>query len=334
MDRTERFHIIDQMLNQRQVVTRQQFLDVLEVSPATFKRDLEYLRDRLGAPIVWDAARRGYCYQAGMQGDGQPGQSWQLPGLWFNTGEMQALLTMNAWLENLQPGMLSEHIKPLQARIRGLLDQGDHSVEEITRRIRILTQSRIARDSEFFQLVSQALLSRQRLLIRHFNRASGVTSEREISPQRLTYYRDNWYLDSWCHQREAIRSFAVDALQQVEVLPRPAIDRTEQELDRELASGYGIFSGASVQQAQLRFTPARARWVAQEQWHPQQQAYFDEQGYYCLTVPYSQQPELLMDILKHGAEVEVLAPAALRQQVRERIVEMVAVYEKDEEPGA
>ena len=321
MDRTERFHVIDQMLTSQQAVTRQQFLDTLEISPATFKRDLEYMRDRLGAPIEWDAKLRGYRYKhAGTD------QEWQLPGLWFNTGEMQALLTMNAWLENLQPGILSNHIKPLQARIRGLLDQGDHSVEEITRRIRILTQARRSEGNEFFELVSQALLSRQRLRIRHFNRASGQSSEREISPQRLTFYRDNWYLDSWCHQRKAIRSFAVDALQQVEVLPKKAIDKSERTLDRELASGYGIFSGAKTHQAKLRFSPQRARWVAQEQWHPAQQSHFDEQGYFHLMIPYSQQTELVMDILKHGAEVEVLSPPALRASVAETIRQMNNIY--------
>jgi len=324
MDRTERFHIIDQMLSTQRVVARQQFLDMLEISRATFTRDLEYLRDRLGAPIVWDARLRGYRYESDEQRE-----SWQLPGLWFNTGEIQALLTMNAWLDNLQPGILFEHIKPLQARIRGLLDQSDHSVAEITRRIRILTQSRQASGGSFFELVSQALLSRKRLLIRHFNRASGQTTEREISPQRLTFYRDNWYLDSWCHQRKAIRSFAVDALQQVQVLPKQALERSDTMLDRELASGYGIFSGAKTQRAELRFSPARARWVAQEQWHPEQHSHFDEQGYFHLSVPYSQTPELIMDILKHADEVEVLAPASLRQQVRQTIRSMMSCYEDD-----
>ena len=91
MDRTERFHLIDQMLCNQRVVNRAQFLETLEVSPATFKRDLEYLRDRLMAPIVWDRERRGYCYQQ-TDGDTQ----FQLPGLWFNTSEIQALLSMDS----------------------------------------------------------------------------------------------------------------------------------------------------------------------------------------------------------------------------------------------
>jgi predicted DNA-binding transcriptional regulator YafY len=322
MDRTERFHLIDQMLSSARQVTRQQFLDALEISPATFKRDLEYLRDRLGAPIVWDREQRAYCYQQ------QPGDNsnYQLPGLWFNTGEIQALLTMNAWLQNLQPGLLSEHIQPLQARIRALLDQGDHSVDEITRRIRILSQARLIQGENHFQILSQALLNRRQIQITHFNRRAGLSSDRVVSPQRLTFYRDNWYLDSWCHQREAIRSFAVDAISEVKVLTDSALELEEALLDKELGSGYGIFSGASVVWAELRFSPERSRWVAQEQWHPQQRSHFDDDGHYYLSLPYSQEPELLMDILKHGADVEVLKPDSLRQKLKSVIAEMATQY--------
>jgi len=322
MDRTERFHLIDQMLSNKGLVSRPQFLQALEISPATFKRDLEYLRDRLGAPIIWDRERRGYCYQKTTSAS----KPYQLPGLWFNTGEIQALLTMNAWLENLQPGILSEHIQPLQARIRGLLDQGDHSVDEITRRIKILTQARKVYRQDFFQLISQALLIRKRLLIRHFNRQTVTVSEREISPQRLTFYRDNWYLDSWCHVRKAIRSFSIDALQQVEIQPVKALDVSDKMLDKELASGYGIFSGAKTRQAELRFSPQRARWVAQEQWHPEQKSRFDDEGYYYLLFPYSQEPELLMDILKYGADVKVLHPQSLKSSLISIIRSMHSLY--------
>jgi predicted DNA-binding transcriptional regulator YafY len=308
------------MLNNARVVTRAQFLDALEVSPATFKRDLEYLRDRLGAPIVWDRERGGYCYEQGAD------DSYQLPGLWFNTGEIQALLTMQAWLDNLQPGLLSGHIAPLQARIRALLDRGDHSVEEITRRIRILSQARLGRNENAFQTISQALLNRRRLRISHLNRRDGTVLERDISPQRLTFYRDNWYLDSWCHLRKAIRSFAVDAIERVEVLTENAREVAATKLERELGSGYGIFSGSKTRTAKLRFSPERARWVAQEQWHPEQHGEFDADGYYLLSLPYSQETELVMDILRYGDEVEVLGPAALRSRVGETIQAMQRVY--------
>ncbi len=321
MDRTERFHLIDQLLANRRVVTRTQFLDALEVSPATFKRDLEYLRDRLNAPIVWDREQRGYRYE---QTEG--GEQFQLPGLWFNTSEIQALLSMDALLANLQPGVLSSHIEPLRSRIRMLLDEGDHSVDEISRRIRVMPQAAKAYRSENFQALCQALLSRMRVDMTYYSRPSDSSSERQVSPQRLIYYRDNWYLDAWCHLRDGLRSFSIDAIQRLEIVPEAAREVDEATLNRELESGYGIFSGADTREAVLRFGPEIARWVSRETWHPDQRSEYDDDGHYVLRVPYSQDTELVMDILRYGAGVEVLAPADLRARVVERIGEMRKLY--------
>ncbi|MCP4766900.1 MAG: WYL domain-containing protein [Gammaproteobacteria bacterium] len=321
MDRTERFHLIDQMLCNRRIVTRAQFLQALEVSPATFKRDLEYLRDRLAAPIVWDPELRGYRYEAGAALE-----QFQLPGLWFNTSEIQALLSMDALLANLQPGVLTKHIEPLRSRIRMLLDDGDHSADEISQRIRIVPLAAKAYRSEHFQDLCQALLSRRRVDIDYYSRPGDSRSERRVSPQRLIYYRDNWYLDAWCHLRQGLRSFAIDAIKALQISSETAIEIDEAELNRELESGYGIFSGAATHTAVLRFKPQIARWVSRETWHPQQQAEYDKEGCYLLRIPYSQDTELVMDILKYGDEVEVLEPSGLRERVQRRIEAMHLLY--------
>ncbi len=321
MDRTERFHIIDQLLNQQRSVTKPQFLETLEVSLATFKRDLEYMRDRLGAPIVWQREINAYVYD--RSGDEQ---NFQLPGLWFNTAEIHALMTMDALLENLQQGLLSQHIKPLRVRIKALLDQGDYDVDEIGKRIRVLTVAAKTYKSEYFQVLNQAVFGRKRLLVKHYNRQSDKVTQRELSPQRLTFYKDNWYLDSWCHLRKALRSFSIDAIQHVSLLAQPAKEVTSAELDKQLSSGYGIFSGSKTEMALLKFTPQRARWVSREQWHPEQKTYFDKEGFYYLEIPYSQPTELVMDVLKFGADVEVLKPKALRQKMQFEVNRLSILY--------
>jgi predicted DNA-binding transcriptional regulator YafY len=289
------------------------FLEELGVSRAPFKRDLEYLRDRLNAPIVWDRERGGYCFGPG---EAQVRQ-YELPGLWFNATEIHALLSMQHLLQNLQPGLLGAHVAPLLARIRALLEEGDHAPEEVERRIRILHVGARGGAPKHFEAVSSAVLSRKRLAIIHYSRGNDRVTEREVSPQRLVFYRDNWYLDAWCHLRKGLRSFALDAVRQALVVDRAARVVSERTLDDHLASGYGIFSGAHTQVARLRFTPERARWVADEVWHPEQQGRYDEQGYWLLEFPFSDPRELGQDILRHGAQVEVLSPASLRRRVRE-----------------
>ena len=239
MDRTERFYRIDQMLNDRRVVPVGDFLRVLEVSRATFKRDLEYMRDRLNAPIVWDRELGGYRFE---KEDTQSGH-YALPGLWFNASEIHALLSMQQLLNSVQPGLLEPHIEPLLSRITSLLDGEEQLSDEVQRRIKVLHMAARNIPNEHFQQVSTALLSRRRIKIRHYNRERDEESEREVSPQRLVHYRDNWYLDAYCHLRKALRSFSLDGLRHAEVLEAASRDVGEDVLNSELGSGYGIFAG-------------------------------------------------------------------------------------------
>ena len=311
MDRTERFYKMMGLLKAHKAVTRETFLGTLEVSPATFKRDLSYLCDRLNAPILWDRELNGYR----LNRDDPRAATFELPGLWFNASEAHALLTIEALLDNLQPGLLTTHIAPLKTRIEGLLGKGDHAVPEVRKRIRLLRQAGRLVPIEHFETVSHAVLARRRLKVRHYNRGRDEEVEREISPQRLVHYRDNWYLDAWCHLRDGLRCFALESIRAASLLDGAARRVAESELDEELGSSYGIFTGKADKVAILRFSPERARWVAGEIWHPKQKAGFEQTGHYVLEVPYRDDRELIMDILKHGPEVEVLSPLELRERV-------------------
>ena len=322
MDRTERFYKIDQMLNDRKVVPLKDFLEELGISLATFKRDLEYMRDRLNAPVEWNRDAGGYSFVHSNQN----APAYALPGLWFNASEVHALLSMQHMLSNLDAGMLSGHIKPLQARLTALLGSADHSAEEVEKRLRIFKATKRTVSSKYFETIATATLSRRRLKLRHYSRQTGDESERIVSPQLLTYYRDNWYLDAWCHLRNDIRRFAIDAIRHAELTDDKAKDVSQIKLKESLESGYGIFSGSKVKWAKLRFSPERARWVADEQWHPIQKGSIEPDGSYLLEIPYTDDRERLMDILKHGADVEVIAPDKLRERVQEEISRMTVRY--------
>ncbi|MCG6877123.1 MAG: WYL domain-containing protein [Betaproteobacteria bacterium] len=324
MDRTERFYKIHQLITRKGTVPVQDFLSALDVSLATFKRDLEYLRDRLHAPIEWDRERRGYRYVAALP----DAPRYELPGLWFNASEIRALLTMQHLLVGLQPGLLEPHVKPLLARLRTLLGSGEHSADEIERRIRILHLGARAVQLPHFESAASGVLGRKRLDIVYRGRGSDQTTSREISPQRLVHYRENWYVDAWCHLRNDLRSFSLDAIQRARLLDKAAKTVPDSELDEILASGYGIFSGRATAWAKLRFTPERARWVGAEQWHPQQKGQFEKNGSYVLELPYADPRELVMDILRHGPEVEVLEPAELRRAVQGQLEAAAARYKK------
>ncbi|MCS6786424.1 MAG: WYL domain-containing protein [Thiobacillaceae bacterium] len=325
MNRTERFYRIDRLLHERRVVPLTVFLQELAVSRATFKRDLEYLRDRLNAPIVWDRAAGGYRFAAAAAA----GPAYELPGLWFSAGEIYALLAAQQLLAEIEPGVLAEHVQPLVSRLTALLERGGQSAAEVRRRVRILSIHRRRVEPRHFTEIAHALMTRRRIEIEAWNRRRNSLDTRVVSPQRLTYYRDNWYLDAWCHWRRALRSFSVDTIQRVRLLAAEAREIAEARLDAHYHSAYGIFAGRPRARAVLRFSPERARWVAGECWHRDQVGELLPDGGYRLTVPYADDRELLMDILRHGHHVVVEGPPSLRRRLAEEARRIVELYPRE-----
>lgn len=322
MSDMERLHRIKYMIQQRKCVPRGDFLSELEISPATFKRDLEYLRSRMQASIVYDRFMGGYKFE-----NSSSEERIEMPGLWFSEKEATALVLMQHLLSSLdQGGLIGPHIEPLTAIIDGILGQSETTAKELRKRIKVIGMGSRKNSIENFSEIGAALLKRNRLEIAYHSKGKDEHTEREISPQRLIYYRENWYLDAYCHKRNDLRSFAVDGISKAVLTNTKAQEVAEKDCHEHFAESYGIFSGKATQRAKLRFTPEHARWVSGEHWHGQQVSSFDKEGFFHLEFDYNQDPELVMDILKHGSGVEVLSPASLKKRVKEELGEALKSY--------
>ena len=322
MSNMERLHRIKYMLQHRKCVPIEDFMTELEVSKATFKRDLEFLRSRSKADIEYDRFWGGYKFK-----DGSDVNKIEMTGLWFSEKEATALVLMQHLLSSLdQGGLIGPHIEPLTAIIDGILGQSEATTKELRKRIKVLGMGSRKNSIENFSEIGAALLKRNRLVIKYYAKSKDEETEREISPQRLIYYRENWYLDGYCHMREGLRSFALDGIRSAILTNTKAQEISDKECQEHFAESYGIFSGKATKRAKLRFTPEHARWVSGENWHGQQVGSFDKEGYFNLEFDYNQDPELLMDILKHGSGVEVIGPATLKSRVKEELKKTLANY--------
>jgi predicted DNA-binding transcriptional regulator YafY len=320
MDKVDRIYVLHRILaGRRTPIAVQDLCERMECSRATVYRTIETLRDSLGAPVHADVERR-ISYRPA---DGE--HPYELPGLWFSGAELQALVTFQKLLSTLDPGLLEEHLSPLSRRLDQLVADRRLHLGEAGRRIRLLGMA--ARPSgAHFRTAASATLQRRKLSIHYHSRGKNQHTERSISPQRLVHYRDNWYLDAWDHLRDALRSFSVDRITAAVEQLDAAVDVPEPELDAYYASAYGIFSGVANKTALLRFSASRARWVADERWHRDQRGQYLTDGRYELEVPYRESRELVMDILRYGADVEVVEPERLRNEVATALGEALAQY--------
>lgn len=311
MTQLDRIIKIQNLLHERTCVSKQDFLSELEVSDATFKRDLDVLRDKLNSPIIYDRFEEGYRFD-------QPnlGKRIEIPGLWLSQAEVTALALMQHLLSQLDKGgIIGSHIAPLAGRIDTLLGEGKTSSNELRKRIKVLGMSARKTSIKNFEEIGVSLLKRQQINITYYNKMKGERTLRPVSPQQLIYYRENWYLDAYCHLRQELRSFALDGIENAKLTDTPAKEVPEAILKEHFSQSFGIFSGKATQRAKLRFSPERARYVSTEQWHPEQTNTYEPSGHLTIAFDFNQDPELIMDILKHGPHVQVLEPIGLKNKV-------------------
>ncbi len=319
MDHFDQVHQIYLMLkNSHFPVSKKTLQEKLEVSAGTVKNRIAELRHRYDAPIKYSHQHNGYYFE---------NDKYELKGVWFSQNELFALLTVEHQLETLEPGLISEQLKQFKQKAIKLMQQ-QIPESQLQQRLRILSIHNKQLDAEIFAAIAKATLLRKQLKIRHQRHSDQFISDRIISPQRLVYYKANWYVDAFCHDKNQLRTFAIDAILTAQTLPQNAKEISEPQLEQITSSSYGIFAGDQIKHAHLVFSEPASHWVSREKWHSQQQGQWLDDGRYRLILPYQHDEELLMDVLRYGDKVVIEQPLELREKIRQKIQAMQKNYQK------
>lgn len=240
MERTERFYKIEVLIRSRGCVSFVDLMTELAVSRATLKRDLEFLRTRMEAPIVYDRAANGYrlqpqaARQAGRKSARSAGQP-PTAVTWFSERELHTLLSMRELIGQLDArGTIARHLRPLQDRLHGLLGASEAETRELIRRVRISNPLQ-PQAGPGFELIGRALTERRRVRL-HLQDGTAL----ELSPQRLVEQAQSWCLDAWCHASRAICRIELTQVVSAEILDERARDvalrSVESALDEQAAA--------------------------------------------------------------------------------------------------
>jgi len=322
MARAERLFRIVVLLREHRQLRFADLLDRLEISAPTLKRDLRYLRDRLGTPIRYDAFDR--CYR--LEESPRASAKREIPGLWLDERELYALAFAWSLLEQVEPGAaVSPVVGALVVRLRTLTAR-DPDRARLLERVRVVVPGRRPVNEEVFSPIVEALGRRRQVEIDYYTRSRESGGRRRVSAQRLVYRR-TWYLDAWCHRVDALRRFALDGIREATPLETGALEVPLERVEQAFDATYGAFGGTPTRRARLRFNARAAQWVINEEWHPAQQLTSLADGSVEVHVPYEHATELVMDILRYGPDVEVLGDTALRRAVRDRVLQMAERYD-------
>lgn len=234
MERAERFCKIEMLIRSRGCVSFADLMAELAVSRATLKRDLDHLRTRMDAAIVYDRERNGYRFDAvGRAGRRIPPD--ESPGVWFNEREIHALLTMHQLLDGLGAGgSVGRHLQPMLDKLHGMLGTSESGARELVRRVRVVPPARRPVRGRYFERLASAVLERRRLNLTVEPEGGGQGVDRQVSPLRLVHDAGTWFLDSWVHDDEVLRRIPLPSLSNIRLLETKAKEVPMRVIEAEL----------------------------------------------------------------------------------------------------
>jgi len=312
MSQSERIFYLDRKLRMAGRVTAAQVAEYFEVSVRQVKRDIEYLRDRFGAPIVWSAQEKAYHYEHSYDELAFADQKLVLSYV-----IMKSLCENEHYIPVYSDELIKTIANDVPADYRSICDKISYQIphgEHI--------------NPEFFIGICDSIREKCCLEIQYLN-LKGETSLRLVECERIINYGGTWYILCWDQLRASIRTFHVSRIQSVRLSHTPFTKHSilyEEELENHATKSFGIFKGQKAQIVKVRFYNAAARIIATQNWHPSQQMMIAQDAtppYIELEFPAADFTEVLAKLLSFGADAHPIEPAQLVTLWKAEINKMV-----------
>ena len=315
----ERYRWFDAQIHNDKYPNASSLARQFEICQRTAQRTIEKMRDRLGAPLEYDAARKGYFY---------PENSFSLPQLLVSQNELLAILLARNLLSQSAGGIISESIASFGKKLLGQTGEFGLGEQQLRDSFSAIWNGYSPADAQIFQTLATALLQSRQIRFRYYSPANDQWNERTADPYHLQHYNGTWVLLAWCHLRQRWRKFNLSRMDNLRLTEQTFTARPKSDWLHLLQGAFGIFQGGELIPVILRFSAHRARWVSRELWHPQQEVTSAPDGSLRMRLLVTDFREIKLKIMQYGAEVEVLEPAELRAEVRDEIERMVKLYGK------
>jgi predicted DNA-binding transcriptional regulator YafY len=316
----ERIVALDQAVRAGKYPNAGTIARALEVGHRTVQRDVEFMRDRLGAPLAFDSRRNGYYYA-------EP--DYRLPVLSLTEGELVALFLAERALQQYRGTPYAADLARAFRKVTlGLSDQVTVDLGHLGEAHSFRTTASSGLDPGLFRDLAAAIRGRRRLALRYFTASRDQETAREVDPYHLASVDGQWYLVGHCHLRGEVRMFAPGRIRALEPTGATFEPPAGFRIDDYLSMSFAVLRGGEgeVHRVRLRFTGEAVKYVQERPWHASQTLEPVGDGGLLLSMELGHLREVERFALSWGADCEVLEPAELRERVARHLAKASAPY--------
>jgi predicted DNA-binding transcriptional regulator YafY len=320
----ERYYWFHGQLKAGRCPNARKLSEKFEVSVKQAQRDIEFMRDRLGAPLLYAPDKRGYELEDAR---------YELPPVWLKEEELLALCLALRLASTLPDLKLKRSLYDLLEKFVTFrfLDSSP-TLDDIKAKVSVKNVEYYRVDETTFHKIIGALFRSTPLKISYYTPHKHETTERVIQPLHLLCYMGSWHLIAYCTLKNDLRDFALSRIRIMETLTEPInLPRALPSIRDYIRMNFGLMTGEESVEVCLRFAPDVSSWISEQVWFSGQKVVADKNGSICLRFPVADFGEIRKEVLKYGAAVEVLSPSELREQIREEIGKMQRVYGMDKD---
>ena len=303
-----RLLFIDQELQKGECPNCRSLAETWEVSTKTIQRDIDYLRDQLGAPIAYDASRHGYTYT-------EP--SFRLPSLNISESDLFAVCIAEKALRQFENTPLHSKLADVFERIASSLPRSTQvNPDWVHERILFFEAPATRIQQDVWETLASAIRTNCRVRIAHAGPNESGSSVRTVEPYYLVNFRNAWYLSSYCCMRSDIRTFAVSRIQSADLLSETFKIPDDMDAATLFGDHFGIRWNTEWHTVRIRFNNHAAPYIRERKWHPQQILRSHRDGSLTLTFKTNHLSEVKDWILSWGENARALSPPALVKALR------------------
>jgi predicted DNA-binding transcriptional regulator YafY len=313
----ERFIWFDSQVKAKKYPNTTSLASQFEISTKTAQRDIDFMRDRLYCPLEYDLSQKGYYYDD---------ETFTLPMVYLTSAELSSLLIARKILQDISGGNLGDEISSILQKITNVLNRHMSTGDQIDDVFSFQLVGYSPVPESVFKDVLEACLKKKQLKFTYYSPARDERSTRTVDPYHLFDYMGTWHLIAYCHLRKSVRDFALGRITDASILEEIFDKAPDFNMKDFFQSSFGIYKGKSLKEVTLRFSPLKTRWIRDQVWHKDQKVKLLEDGSMELTFPVADFSEIKMEILKHGAMVEVIKPRSLRELIKAEAQSIAKIY--------
>ncbi|HPS59114.1 MAG TPA: WYL domain-containing transcriptional regulator [Spirochaetota bacterium] len=292
--------------------------DEYEVSSRTITRDIEYIRDSLGAPIAYDTVHKGYYYTE---------SNYFLPAIDIRESDFFAICVTEQAIRQYENTPLYETLSAIFNRLKEHLPESIRvNTTWIDTRFTFMHDSFTTISPDVWEVISRGLRQKNSLRISHRKAGAADDLERTVDPYHIVNFRGEWYLVAYCHLRKAVLRFAVSRVHRARLLNTPYEIPADFNFSSFIGSSFGIMTEEAEHRVRILFQGDQAPYITERRWHSGQEIVQNDDGSVILSFTTNSLFEVKRWVLSWGKSAEVLEPPGLVKQLADEIKEMSAIY--------